>query len=54
MVPLSDGISQVGTQSMLFDLFKALDQMESSRKSIFFRQKAYFPAYVRNMFWLTI
>ena len=38
-------------QILVFDLFKALDQIESSQKSdIFFLENTYFPAQVRNMF----
>ena len=40
---------------MLFDLFKAFDYIESSKKSdIFSSEEIYFPSYVRNIFWVTI
>ena len=42
-------------QSLLFDLLMAFDQVESIYKSdFFFFRQDFFPAFVRNMTWVTI
>ena len=41
-------------QSLLFDLFKAFDQIDNSHKLDFLYQKYYFPACVHNLIWFTI
>ena len=50
MVLLLDGNSHE-EQSLLFDLFKAFDKMESNR--IFLSDKTYFPSFMRNIGWVT-
>ena len=41
-------------QSLLFDLFKAFNQIESSHKFVFLSEKACFPSCVRNIYRVTI
>ena len=51
LVLILDGISEIHAhiKSLLCDLLKALDYIESSHKSDFFSKNTFFPSCVRNM-----